>query len=243
MSVLLPEDGCAGRVGVDRHVPEPWVLRRRGPPQAGVFSCVSRSHAVRDVATPPAAARPRPVTWSVDTLKAMEQPQHPDMTAPYLGPAAPGPQPYPPPPGMVVPGGYPYPVPPRTGTVAWSLGFLTFIPYVGMLVAPITVIAVGLGQRKHGSVVATANGCNAANWAITHLLLQALGVALCAATVFAAESEPTKSLPPLGIVSILSALAVFIVALVAHLVVTIQGIVKAGRGEVYRGPGIPFLRT
>ena len=44
------------------------------------------------------------------------------------------------------------PGPPRNGTIAWALGFLAYIPvpFLGLVVAGITQLVVGLGQRKHG---------------------------------------------------------------------------------------------
>ena len=62
------------------------------------------------------------------------------------------------------------PGPPRNGTIAWALGFLAYIPvpFLGLVVAGITQLVVGLGQRKHGGLAAV-NGVRAANWGLTQL--------------------------------------------------------------------------
>src|SRR5699024_2172922 len=46
--------------------------------------------------------------------------------------------------------------PERTGTVAWALGFLAYfpIPVLGLILAGLVQLTVGLAQRKHGHLAA-----------------------------------------------------------------------------------------
>lgn len=154
-----------------------------------------------------------------------------------MAPAGSAPYPSAPYPGAPVPGAFASA--PRTGAIAWGLGFLVFVPFpiVGLLATVITVVVVGLGQRKHGGVAA-ANGVNAANWALTFFLLMCVGAAVNLVALITAETG-SRGIPPLGVLGSL----VMVAAAIANLVILIVGAVKANRGEVYRGLGIPFFRV
>ncbi|MFV0374255.1 DUF4870 domain-containing protein [Microbacterium sp.] len=172
--------------------------------------------------TPPAPASPVPPPG------VMAEGRAPDPGAPYAG------APYA---GAPYPGAYAST--PKTGAVAWGMGFLAFIPvpFVNFLVAAITVVIVGLGQRKYGGVAA-GNGVQAANWALTFFPLVVVGAVLNLTAVINAAPGETGMSPP-GVLGTLLLAG----AGIANLVFLIVGLVKANRGEIFRAPGIPFFRV
>lgn len=129
--------------------------------------------------------------------------------------------------------------PRRTGIIAWGLGLLILVPlvYVNVLAMAITVVAVGLAQRKHGGIAAD-NGCNAANWALSLFVVSivVLGLGVILGLPGMTNGDPWQiSAYPLSFL-------LFIGLGMAHLVIPIVGMVKAGQGTVFRPPSIRFFR-
>ena len=137
-------------------------------------------------------------------------------------------------------------VPTRNGTVAWALGFLAYIPVpvLGLIVAGVTQLIVGLGQRKHGGLAAV-NGVRAANWGLTQLcwpVLMALTILLGVLTGSPGESGGV-TLPPVMEVVAFSMLGLYLLVSLAEAVYAIVGTVMASQGKAVRLPVIPFLRA
>jgi uncharacterized Tic20 family protein len=151
------------------------------------------------------------------------------------------------------PGGFPgrpsapAPVPgrPRNGTIAWALGFLAYlpIPFLGVIVAGIVQLCVGLAQRRHGGLAA-ANGVRAANWGLTQLcwpVLMATTLTLGALTGSPGESGVTFT--PVMNALVFTMIGLYLVLGIAQLVYAIIGTVQASGGKRVRVPVIPFLRA
>lgn len=136
--------------------------------------------------------------------------------------------------------------PARTGTVAWALGFLAYIPipFLGLIVAGITQLIVGLGQRKHGGLAAI-NGVRAANWGLTQLcwpVLMTLTILLGALTGSPGESGGVSFTPAMEVVAF-SVTGLYLLVSLAEAVYAIVGTVMASKGKMVRLPVIPFLRA
>ena len=140
------------------------------------------------------------------------------------------------------------PGPPRNGTIAWALGFLAYIPvpFLGLVVAGITQLVVGLGQRKHGGLAAV-NGVRAANWGLTQLcwpLLLAISM-----TIGVLTGSPSPSggggivFTPVMNGVVFTVLGLYFLVAVMEVVYAIVGTVKASKGLEVRLPVIPFLRA
>ena len=140
------------------------------------------------------------------------------------------------------------PGPPRNGTIAWALGFLAYIPvpFLGLVVAGITQLVVGLGQRKHGGLAAV-NGVRAANWGLTQLcwpLLLAISM-----TIGVLTGSPSPSggggivVTPVMNGVVFTVLGLYFLVAVMEAVYAIVGTVKASKGLEVRLPVIPFLRA
>lgn len=152
-----------------------------------------------------------------------------------------GPPPVPAPPVPTAPAAGP----PRHGTIAWALGFLAYlpIPFLGLIVAGVTQLIVGLGQRKHGGLAAV-NGVRAANWGLTQLcwpVLMVLTIAIGVATGSPGESG-VRFTPVMNAAAILM-IGLFFLVSVLEAVYAIAGTVLASKGRRVRLPVIPFLRT
>lgn len=135
---------------------------------------------------------------------------------------------------------------PRSGTIAWALGFLIFlpIPVLNLIVTGIVHLIVGLGQRKHGGIAAQ-NGVRAANWGLTVLcwpVLMALTVLVAVLTGSPGEAGGVVFAPAMEALVFTMLGLYFLVVLVA-LVFTIIGTVQANKGARVRLPVIPFLRA
>lgn len=124
-----------------------------------------------------------------------------------------------------------------TGALGWGLGLLVLvpIPVASVLIAGLAMVVAGLSSRPDGGN-ASRNGRNAANWGLTYILLTAvlLGLVLC----FALSAD---ALPGSAGSFVLQPLFCWLLVSVGHLVFVIIGLVRAGRGEVYRAPAIPFF--
>lgn len=130
-----------------------------------------------------------------------------------------------------------YTPPPATGRFSWALGFLAYIPipYVSLLIAAIAMWATYPGRSRHPSALVRDNARNAANWAITVLLVFVLCIVYTIVMAIPEENR-TGGFLPIG-----GGIIAFLALSVVHLIVTIAGTV-IGATRVVRGPGIPFLR-
>ena len=136
--------------------------------------------------------------------------------------------------------------PPRRGTIAWALGFLACLPLpvVGLVVAGVTQLIVGLSQRKHGGLAAT-NGVRAANWGLTQLCWPALMLVIAIIGIATGEpgSEGGVHLTPVMEAVTMAMLVLFIVVGLLQLIYAVIGTILATRGAEVRLPVIPFLRV
>lgn len=133
---------------------------------------------------------------------------------------------------------------PPSGTVAWAMGFLAYIPipFVGSVVTGFVMMLVGNAQRAKGET-ARLNGRNAANWGFTYLV--ATVVLIGAAVLVLSTSVDADG----RVTGAPSAIALTLIAVwgfplqILHLVLTIMGTVKASRGTVFANRfAIPLLR-
>lgn len=136
--------------------------------------------------------------------------------------------------------------PRRTGTIAWGLGFLAYvpIPFVNVLVAGITQLVVGLKQRQYGGVAAT-NGVRAANWGLTQLCYPVLlAIAMIIGTVTGTPS-PTGGyhFQPWAEAIVFTVLGLWFALGLMQLIYAVVGTVVAGKGDPVRLPVIPFIRA
>lgn len=127
-----------------------------------------------------------------------------------------------------------------TGRTSWMLGFLAYIPipFLGLVIAAVAMLAANGSAKRTGQPVAMENGRRAANWGITVLLVMALCGLYVLFLAIAVPDARSAGFFPIG----LSVVVILLLA-VAHVVVTIAGTVIAGRGRVFRAPAIPFLRA
>lgn len=136
--------------------------------------------------------------------------------------------------------------PVRHGTIAWALGFLAYlpIPVVGLLVAAIAQVVVGLRQRRYGGLAAV-NGVRAANWGLTQLcwpVLMVITVALGALTGTPSSGGGITFTPLMNTLTFTMLGLLFLVALM-EAIYAIVGTVLASKGRPVRLPVIPFLRV
>ena len=141
----------------------------------------------------------------------------------------------PPAPGYAYPNAY---TGPATGSVAWGLGFLAFIPIpvLSMIGAGIVMASVYGSQRRNGPV-AEGNARNAANWGLTVIVVTivSFGLTVLLAALFGGSS---RGFFPIG-----TPILLYLAVCVAHLVVIIVGLSRAGKGQVFENPiAIPFIR-
>jgi uncharacterized Tic20 family protein len=130
-----------------------------------------------------------------------------------------------------------------TGRIAWGLGFLAYIPIpiIGQLIGAIAMIATYPSLRRKGEV-AQGNGRNAANWGITYIVLTIvlLGGALIAVLAGQQQGEPLPGWA-VGIAGTLAGLWIFGLN-IAHVILLIIGLVKAGSGQVFECRlALPFI--
>lgn len=135
---------------------------------------------------------------------------------------------------------------PRTGTVAWAVGFLAYlpVPVLGLIVAGVTQVIVGLGQRRNGGLAAV-NGVRAANWGLTQLcwpVLMAITVVIAVLTGTPGASGGVTFHPVMEVVTFTMLGLFFLIALL-EVVYAIAGTVLAAKGRRVRLPVIPFLRA
>lgn len=138
-------------------------------------------------------------------------------------------------------------VPERRGTVAWAVGFLAYvpIPFLGLIIAGVTQLIVGLAQRKHGGLAAD-NGLRAANWGLTQLcwpVLMVLTMVLGLLTGSPSPSGDGVTFHPVMNSLAFTMIGLFLLVAVLEAVYAIVGTVLASRGRRVRLPVIPFLRA
>ena len=133
----------------------------------------------------------------------------------------------------------------RTGTIAWGLGFLAYIPIpIGnVLVTGITQLVVGLRQRRYGGVAA-ANGVRAANWGLTQLCHPVLlAVAMVIGVLTGTPSDTGGyTMQPWAEAIVFTILGLWFVLGVLQLIYALVGTSVAGKGNRVRLPVIPFIR-
>lgn len=136
--------------------------------------------------------------------------------------------------------------PARHGTIAWALGFLAYIPvpFLGLIVAGIVQLVVGLRQRRYGGLAAV-NGVRAANWGLTQLcwpVLMALAMTLGFMT-----GSPSPSggvyFTPVAETLLFTVIGLYFLVAVMEAVYAIVGTVMASKGKRVPLPAIPFVRA
>lgn len=167
----------------------------------------------------------------------------PPPTAVEHPPAAP-PAPWAAGPGYGAPGALP-PVRANAadaGRASYLLGLLAWlpIPFVGAIVGGIAMAGAYPSQRRR-SPLAGENARHAANWGLTYALGVVLSIVVTLATVLAAG--PTEGADPADAPWHLWFLTPILVLGVMHLVVTILGLQRTSRGDLFQPPGVPFFRA
>ena len=103
------------------------------------------------------------------------------------------------------------------------------------------MLAVGLAQRKKGGLAAQ-NGVNAANWALILIATPVLFFATMIIGLLTGEPTDTGVRMNSGIGVALPVIGImYVLLMVGHLVVTVLGIVKGLRGQVFRAPAPPVF--
>ena len=131
-----------------------------------------------------------------------------------------------------------YATPAPTGRMSWALGFLAWIPmpFVGMIVAIVAMIAAYPSAKRKHVLAAAENARGAANWALTLLtVLIACGVYVVVLAVGFPETH--QGFFPIG-----AAVIVYALLVILHLVVTIAGTVISGTRVFRNRLAIPYIR-
>jgi uncharacterized Tic20 family protein len=140
------------------------------------------------------------------------------------------------------PGGYfPLAAPrPTNGVVPWALGFIVFfpVPFLGALASGVAM-ALAYGATAKRGPVAQANARGALNWGVTFALVSTMLLVTHFVLLFAfTADEPVRDFYPLG-----TAITLYGVIILVHIVVVIVGTVRASQGKVTNIPlAIPFVR-
>lgn len=136
--------------------------------------------------------------------------------------------------GRPAPGPYRAAVP--TGTLSWGLGLLAYlpIPLFSLVIAGVAMACAYPSQRRR-SPVAAQNARHAANWGLTVVLVCVVMIGAVVALALALGPTPgDRALIPFVLIFPLG---------VAHLVMVVRGMVRAGRGQVLATRlAIPFIR-
>lgn len=134
---------------------------------------------------------------------------------------------------------------PRTGTIAWGLGFLAYvpIPMVNVVVAGVTQLVVGLRQRRHGGLAAV-NGVRAANWGLTQLCHPVLLAIIGVVTVVTGTPSPTGgySVQPWAGTLLFVMIGLWFLLSLVQLLYALIGVATASKGDEVRLPVIRFIR-
>ncbi|MGF6823391.1 putative Tic20 family protein [Microbacterium sp. ZKA21] len=196
-----------------------------------------------DPHTPGAAPDPRATTPPYPP--SAPAPPAPGYAQPAPGYARPAPGYAQPAPGYGYPAqnvgypapGYGYPAPLPSGRRYWALLFLFYIPWAGLLVAPIVAIAQLSSARRSPFPVVRENARWAANWALSYFLYF-----VCLLTLLIIIGVSTSRYgEPSGLIAIPGVLLIGIG--IYCLVEMIIGTVRSDR-VVHRPPlAIPFFRA
>ncbi|WP_062070110.1 DUF4870 domain-containing protein [Demequina sediminicola] len=130
---------------------------------------------------------------------------------------------------------------PATGRYAWALGFLASIPipYAGLLIGAIAMIAAYPSARRKVSQVCVDNARHAANWGLTILTVAVVCVIYGFIAVAVYPDDAERGFFPLGIIVV-----VYFLLALAHLIVVVGGTLTAGKGKVFNPRiAIPYLRA
>jgi len=124
-----------------------------------------------------------------------------------------------------------------TGAHVWYLGLLALVvPYVGSVVASVTMIVVGLRCRR-GPEPARSNGTAAACWGINYLLTTIVLIGGFLVYEFTFMPEDAKGVLPWGLPVI-----IWMLISLFHVIICIAFGVRASRGKVVPFRGIPFIK-
>ncbi|WP_040166654.1 DUF4870 domain-containing protein [Microbacterium gorillae] len=132
---------------------------------------------------------------------------------------------------------YGYPAPAPSGAKYWSLLFLTYIPYVGVIVAVIVALVQRGAARATGIPLAIGNANAAANFILSYLIYQAC-VVVCMVLVGSLTTDSSGDPSPLFVLPVLLFFAVGVWGLVMMIMGTVQGSRRVFRAV----PSIPFFR-
>jgi hypothetical protein len=151
--------------------------------------------------------------------------------------ADPGPPPHAQQPNPVAPG--PAPLMPSGGGAAWGVGLLALVPFpiVAPILTGILMAAIGRSQGRDGRVAAV-NGRNAGNWGLTYTILSIILWTAHSLLLFLLTRDgPARDFFPIG-----TALTLWVVLTIVHVVLCIRGMLRAKRREVFAVPSFPLLR-
>ncbi|WP_293788060.1 DUF4870 domain-containing protein [uncultured Aeromicrobium sp.] len=109
------------------------------------------------------------------------------------------------------------------------------IPFAGSLIASITMLIVGVSQRKLGGL-ARDNAQRAANWGLTYLLATVALVGSHFGILFALRQINGSF--PFGVI-----IVPWAAVTVLHIVFTLMGLVRASGQRPVRVNGIPFCSS
>lgn len=142
------------------------------------------------------------------------------------------------PPGYGVPPQHPYPYyppKPQAGALSWGLGFLAYIPLLGVFIAGIVMAAIYRNQAQYGPV-AEGNARNAGNWGLTYIAITLVCIGVAIISVVAVPDDGGAFVAGLMYF-------VWFAAGATHLVLIIMGLVRANSSRVLNVPfAIPFIR-
>lgn len=120
--------------------------------------------------------------------------------------------------------------------MAWGLGLLILlcVPFVSSVIASIAMVLAGASAQRSGGATAE-NGRRAGNWGLTYLLLTVVLLGTHFGLLFALEE--IEGFFPFGII-----IVTWGVVSVAHVVISVVGLIRASKGRVLQVWAIPFFR-
>lgn len=125
------------------------------------------------------------------------------------------------------------------------MGFFAYlpIPILNSLIAGAIMFFVGLPQQKKGGVAAQ-NGVNAANWALPLIAVPILFILVMVTGLLTGTKSPTGVTMQSGFDVALVVLGpTWLLLMIAHVIVTIMGTIRANRGGVFRAPALPVIKN
>lgn len=128
------------------------------------------------------------------------------------------------------------------GRTSYLLGLLAWlpIPVVSVLIAGAAMAAAYPAQRTR-SALAAENARRAANWGVTYALGVVLSIATTLVLDLAAPGAGTTGSEPTPW-QLLSLSPIFVLGF-GHLLITIIGLRRTSRGELFQPPAVPFFRA